>query len=235
MKKQYAITYDIGTTGVKTCIFELSESVNLLAGASEGYNLYVLADGGAEQEPDEWWDAICSTTAKVLEETNIDVSDVAGISFCSQMQGLVLVDKDGIPVRRAMSYMDQRAREQIKKGIAHGPKVAGANVFKLLRSLQITGAAALSVKDPVWKYKWVEENEPDLFSRAHKWLDVKECIICRMTGEFCMTQDSAFATLLYDIRKGKQGFSKDICRMLNVNYASVPKVSNSTDKACVLS
>lgn len=235
MKKQYAITYDIGTTGVKTCIFEISDSVTLLAGASQSYNLYVLPDGGAEQEPDEWWEAICSTTATVLEETNIDVSDVSGISFCSQMQGLVLVDKDGIPVRRAMSYMDQRAREQIKKGIAHGPKVAGANVFKLLRSLQITGAAALSVKDPVWKYKWVEENEPEIFSRVHKWLDVKEYIICRMTGEFCMTQDSAFATLLYDIRKGKQGFSKDICKMLGVNYSHMPKVIKSTDKAGSLS
>ena len=70
------------------------------------------------------------------------------------MQGLVLVDKDGKHVRRAFSYMDQRATEEIKKGIAYGPQVAGGNVFKLLPSLAITGAAALSVKDPVWKYKW---------------------------------------------------------------------------------
>ncbi|HOD02381.1 MAG TPA: FGGY-family carbohydrate kinase, partial [Clostridiales bacterium] len=235
MNKQYVISYDIGTTGVKTCIFNLGQNVELLAGASQGYNLFVLPDGGAEQDPDEWWDAICATTAKVLTESQINTCDISGISFCSQMQGLVLVDRDGLPVRRAMSYMDQRAREQMKKGIAHGLKVAGANVFKLLRSLQITGAAALSVKDPVWKYKWVEENEPEKFSRVHKWLDVKEYIICRMTGEFCMTQDSAFATLLYDIRKGKQGFSKDICKMLGVNYSHLPKVIKSTDKAGALS
>lgn len=48
------------------------------------------------------------------------------------MQGLVLVDKDGVPVHRAFSYMDQRAKKQIKEGIANGIQIAGANIFKLL-------------------------------------------------------------------------------------------------------
>ena len=39
-------------------------------------------------------------------------------------------------------------REELKKGIAHGVQIAGANVFKLLKSLKITGAVAASVKDP---------------------------------------------------------------------------------------
>ena len=91
---KYAITYDIGTTGVKTCIFELGESIKLVSAASEGYKLYVFPDGGAEQEPQEWWDAMCSTTKKVLDKCDVDVKDICGISFCSQMQGLVLVDKD---------------------------------------------------------------------------------------------------------------------------------------------
>ena len=65
-----------------------------------------------------------------------------------------------------MSYMDQRAREELKKGIAYGPQIAGANIPKLLKALKITGAVAASVKDPVWKYKWVEAHEPDAFNRA---------------------------------------------------------------------
>lgn len=37
----------------------------------------------------------------------------------------------------------------------------------------ITGAAPVSVKDPVWKYNWVKNNEPENFKRVYKWLDVK--------------------------------------------------------------
>lgn len=230
MDKKFAITYDIGTTGVKTCVFEISDTVKLLGGASEGYELYVFPDGGAEQNPDEWWSAMCNTTEIALEKSNVKAEDISGISFCSQMQGVVLVDKDGNHVRNAMSYMDQRAREELKKGIAHGPQIAGANIPKLLKSLQITGAVAASVKDPVWKYKWVEAHEPENFKKVHKWLDVKEYLICRMTGEFCMTPDSAFATMLYDIRKGKECWSKEMTDMLGVNFGHMPEIKDCAEK-----
>ncbi len=230
MAKKYVISYDIGTTGVKTCLFSIGDEINLISAAMEGYKLYILPDGGAEQDPDEWWQALCSTTKTVFEKCDIKPEQVEGISFCSQMQGLVLVDKEGKPVHRAFSYMDQRAKKQIKEGIANGIQVAGANVFKLIPSLIITGAAALSVKDPVWKYNWVKENEPENFKRVHKWLDVKDYLISRMTDRFTMTRDSAFGTLLYDIRKGHEGWSKTICKLLGVNPDHLAEIVESTEK-----
>ncbi|MDD7193243.1 MAG: FGGY-family carbohydrate kinase [Clostridiaceae bacterium] len=230
MSKKYVISYDIGTTGVKTCLFEIDSAITLISAAMEGYKLYIMPDGGAEQDPDEWWNAICSTTKTVFSKCDIKPEQIEGISFCSQMQGLVLVDKDGVPVHRAFSYMDQRAKKQLKEGIAYGFKIAGANITKLIPSLLITGAVALSVKDPVWKYQWVRENEPENFKRVYKWLDVKEYIISRMTDRFVMTRDSAFATLLYDIRKGHEGWSKKICKILNVNPDHLAEIVECTDK-----
>jgi len=98
-----------------------------------------------------------------------------------------------------------------------------------LRSIKITGAAALSVKDPVWKYKWVEKNEREKFQKVHKWLDVKEFLICQCTDKFVMTEDSAFATLLYDTRDDKKKFSKDICHMFGVKMDHLPKIVKGTD------
>lgn len=230
MEKKLIIAYDIGTTGVKTCLFEVGNTVELICSAMEGYSLITAADGSAEQIPDEWWEAICSTTGKVLKESDVDAGEISGISFCSQMQGLVLVDKDGKPVRNAFSYMDQRAGEELKAGMANGIQIAGANIFKLIPSLIITGAVSASVKDPVWKYKWTQNHEPDNFKRVYKWLDVKEYIICRMTGKFVMTHDSAFATMLYDIRDGHKCWSKKICDLLGVDMKHLPKIIKSTDK-----
>ena len=107
----YIIAYDIGTTGVKTCLFKFEKDIQLIAAASEEYNLYILSDGGAEQDADEWWGAMCNTTKKVFASCDIKPAEVKGISFCSQMQGLILVDKDGKEVRLPMSYMDQRSKE----------------------------------------------------------------------------------------------------------------------------
>lgn len=225
----YILAYDIGTTGVKTCLFEVTDTIKLLTSASRNYPLYILDDGGAEQDGDDWWKGMCESTKDIFDSCNIEPSQIAGISFCSQMQGLALVDENGTPVHRPMSYMDQRAKEEIKKGIANGLQVAGANVFKLLPSLQITGAVSSSVKDPVWKYKWVEAHEPENFKKAYKWLDVKDYLICRCTGKFTMTEDSAFGTLIYDNRPGHGEWSKKMCDMFGVNMDHLPEIIKSTD------
>ncbi len=234
LKSAKIMAYDIGTTGVKTCLFHIENGVELIVSAMEGYSLTVAPDGSAEQSPAEWWSAICNTTKQALAQARVDPKEVDGISFCSQMQGLVLVDKAGKPIRNAMSYMDQRAGEELKKGMANGVQIAGANIFKLIPSLMITGAVAASVKDPVWKYKWVEAHEPENFKRVFKWLDVKEYIICKMTDKCVMTQDSAFATLLYDIRDGHKCWSPKICKLLGVNTEHLPPIRKSTDQVGTL-
>ena len=226
----HVLAYDIGTTGVKTCLFEIDQTIRMVTSAECGYNLYILENGGAEQDADEWWSAMAQTTRKVLKTAELAPADIAGISFCSQMQGLVLVDENGVPVHRPMSYMDQRAEEEIRKGIANGIQIAGANIFKLIPSLRITGAVSSSVKDPIWKYKWIEAHEPENLARARHWLDIKEYIIARCTGRFVMTEDSAWSTLLYDCRKGREGWSEKLCSMFGIRMDLLPEVIKSTDR-----
>ena len=198
----YVLAYDIGTTGVKTCLFGIGERITLLSSAQEGYKLYLLPGGGAEQEPDAWWGAMCRTTRALFTKTDVAPQAVAGLSFCSQTQGLVLVDRAGKPVRRAMSYMDQRAGAELKKGLAHGPQV--------------------------WKYKWVQAHEPENFLRADKWLDVKDYLLLRCTGRAVMTEDSAYAALLYDTRKG--AWSGELCRIFGVDMAHLPPIIQASSQ-----
>lgn len=226
---KYFIAYDFGTTGVKSCLFRVDGGVALLQSAYAGYGLYVLPGGGAEQDADEWWNAMCATTQALFEKTDLPPERIDGISFCSQMQGFVPVDENGRAIRRPMSYMDQRARREMKACEGRGPTVSGVNVFMLLKSLAITSAASTSVKDPLWKYKWLQRNEPENYARLYKWLDVKEYLICRCTGEFVMTRDSAYATFLYDPRPGREGWSKPLCRMYGVEEKHLPRIAECAE------
>ncbi len=231
----YILAYDVGTTGIKTCLFRIDTGIQMIGYASASYDLYTLEGGGAEQHADEWWDALVSSTRELFAKDNgVSAEDVSAISFCSQMQGLVLVDETGVPVRNPMSYMDQRASEEMAAGIGSGFKIAGMNARKLLKSLRITGAVSASVKDPMWKYLWVKNNEPDNFARARWWLDVKEYFIGRMTGNFVMTRDSAFSTILYDTRNGKESWSRELCNMFGVDIEHLPPVIDVTDVAGTL-
>ncbi len=227
----YAIAYDVGTTGLKSCLFRIEEDrrITMLDGKSMNYDLYVLDNGGVEQDPDQWWNAMRTTTVQLLETNGLVKEDIKGISFCAQMQAVVLVDEQGKAVMNAMSYMDNRGQEQIDSLMHTGFRVADMNARKLLRSLRITRAVSGSVKDPVFKYRWVADNEPELFKRVYKWLDVKDYLVCRATGRFTMSRDSAFSTLLYDSRPGHECFSPAMCDMMKVDMSHLPEIVRSTD------
>ena len=102
----YIIIYDFGTSSVKTCLFQIDSQIYLTAGASAEYGLYISDNGGAEQDVEEWWAALCSTTRDVLKKSGIKPQEIEGMAFCSQMQGSVFVDENGSALRRPMNYLD---------------------------------------------------------------------------------------------------------------------------------
>ena len=82
----YIIIYDFGTSSVKTCLFQIDSQINLVAGATAGYGLYISDDGGAEQDTEEWWQAICQSTEALFHQTDVSPDQVSGLAFCAQMQ-----------------------------------------------------------------------------------------------------------------------------------------------------
>jgi xylulokinase len=99
----------------------------------------------------------------------------------------------------------------------------------------VTGGLAGTAKDPLWKYHWVRENEPEIFRRLHRWIDVKDYLVHRATGNFAMTYDSAHLTWVFDTRPGKLEWSRSMCSMFDVDMRHLPPVIRSTDVAGKLS
>ena len=227
----YIIIYDFGTSSVKTCLFNIDSQIHLIAGSTAEYGLYISDDGGAEQDTEEWWAALCVTTRDVLKKSNVKPEKIEGMAFCSQMQGTVLVDENGNALRRPMTYLDQKGYKEYKDCMGRGViKVSGCSLYKLLRNLRVNYAGSTSAKDPVWKYKWVEKNEPDVFKKIYKWLDIGDYLTSRCTGRIVRTADTAFATFLYDTRKGKEGWNKGLLKMYKVNPDHMPDIIDCTDQ-----
>lgn len=227
----YVITHDVGTTGNKSCIYRIDERIEMVDSCIVEYPLYSLPDGGVEQMAGDWWSAITHATRTIMKRSRLKASQVSGMAFCAQMQGSIFVDEKGEPLRNPMSYLDGRATEQIARYLYNGLiKIEGKwNALITLQSLWITGGLAATAKDPLWKYHWVKDHEPEVFRRACKWLDVKDYLIHRCTGCFGMTQDSANITFIYDTRPGKLGWSKSLCSRFDVDMNHLPPVVNSTD------
>jgi len=222
-----AIGYDVGTTGFKAAIYEVGDEIRLLASEVEHYPLHILPNGGAEQDAEDWWRAMCSTTRRLLLKTGTPKEEIAGISCCSQCCTLVMVDERGHPLRMAMSIMDTRAVPQYRREFQSGLCVAGYNAPKLLKFLQCTSAAPVSAKDTVYRYLWVKENEPELYGRTYKWLDTKEYLNFRATGRAVASRDDAYMTFLYDVHL--KDWNPELCRMIGIDPKHLPEICDSTD------
>lgn len=228
----YVIIYDFGTSSVKTCLFEIRTDICLVTSASAGYGLSISDDGGAEQDTEEWWAALCSTTHALFRQSEVKPEQIEGMAFCSQMQGTVFVDEQGAALRRPMNYLDQKGAKEYRDCMGRGLiKVSGCSLYKLVRNLIVNYAGSTSAKDPVWKYKWVEHNEPDVFRKIYKWLDIGDYLTSRCTGRIVRTADSAFATFLYDTRKGKEGWNQGLLKMYQVDPGHMPEIIDCTDLA----
>ena len=114
----YIIVYDFGTTSVKTCLFEIDAEIRLAASATDSYGLYTSEDGGAEQDPEEWWAALCKTTRELFTKSDVQPAQIEGMAVCGQMQGSVLVDEEGNALRRPMNYLDKRGVKEHKECMA---------------------------------------------------------------------------------------------------------------------
>ena len=83
----HVIAYDVGTTGAKACLYAIGKEAKLVAGASADIPLSLLPNGGVEQDPVDWWKAVCADTRKLLADSGLSRDGIKGIAFCCQMQG----------------------------------------------------------------------------------------------------------------------------------------------------
>ncbi len=231
----YLVSVDLGTTALKACVYEVGDSLVLKGSASRKLSLDSGSDGKAEQRPEEWWEALASAMPELLRSSGVGAESIRGLTFCAQMQCLVLVDAEGRTLRPALSYLDSRATSRRHALTAGGPRIAGIGLGLILPWMDIAGGVAASAKDPLWKYLRVMDEEPEVFSRVHKWLDAKDYLVARCSGRFAMSRDSAFATFLADTRGGGVAWSPRLVRRFGVEPGHLPDILAPSDVAGLLS
>jgi len=215
MSLKYILAHDLGTTGNKATLY--SSNGKLIASVFHPYETQYPQVNRAEQDPRDWWWAVCVSTRRLLSSAKISRQDIAGVSFSGQMMGCLPVDKEGNPLRSSIIWADQRATKQvadIKKAIGED------EVY------QITGHR-ISPTYSAAKIMWVRDNERDIFDRTYKFLHAKDYIIYKLTGKFATDYSDASGMNLFDIKK-KQ-WSEKILNVTRIPLKKLPSLHTSID------
>ena len=210
MKKQYLLGIDIGTSAVKVALFEASGGNRPVGVTSAEYPTFYPAPGFVEQEPDDWWAAICRSTRLLLTTTQIPASEIAGIGIDGQSWAAVAVDHAGEVLCPTPIWMDTRSADicaELTKQLGNERIRAHA-----LCDLQ----AGFTFPKIVWNKRYL----PDVYQKAAAILQSNAFAIFRLTGKLSQDLSQSGCMLCIDLKKGV--WELDLCREAGVRAELLP-------------
>ncbi|TVQ39699.1 MAG: xylulokinase [Spirochaetaceae bacterium] len=218
---RYLLAHDLGTSGNKAVLYSLDG--RRVAAHEHAYDTSYPRPGYAEQDPEQWWTAVCESTRQLLAGAEVGSAEVAAVSFSAQMMGCLPVDRSGIALRPAIIWADMRSGRQAE---------LLEQALGMQQVYRITGHRISSSYSGT-KLRWVQDNQPDLYKRTFKTLQTKDFIIQRLTGEFVTDYSDACGTNLFDIEARK--WSPAIAAALGIDMSMLPDAFPSTHRAGTVS
>ncbi len=180
---------DMGTSSVKVGLFDLQGTP--IAFADETYPLYTPKSGWAEQTVEDWWDAICKATHRVIDKSGVSPSTIIGMSVDTTCCTVMIADKDMNILRPAIMWMDVRASKQAKEITATGDPM-----------LKINGYGNVSAESMPAKALWIKQNEPELYKKAAYVFECVDWLMHKLTGELTASIDTTAPRWYYDRPNG---------------------------------
>ncbi len=204
------LAYDLGTTGNKATVFDATGAT--IASVVSAYPTYYPRPGWAEQSADDWWRSTRDATSELLGK-GIDPADIAVIGFSGHMMGCLPVDGSGTPLHNSLIHADGRSEaacEMLKK------RLGDEELYR------ITGNRIAPQYTPP-KIAWLRSELPELFERTALFLQAKDYLAFRLTGELGVTDYSdASLSGLMDINR--KVWSADVLDAVGITESRLPQV-----------
>ncbi len=193
------LAIDHGTSSMKVALIRVDGQV--LGWECEPTRLYLTPDGGAEQSPDEWWDAFLQASRRLLTRFPDIVPQVCAVCASTQGEGTIPVDRDGRALMNCILWMDMRGASNLHRQFHGLINLNQVSLFKTLRWVNRTGGLpSLTGKDPAAHMLYIRDRFPDIYARTYKFLNVLDYLNLRLTGRFCATFDSILTSWVTDNR-----------------------------------
>lgn len=174
---------DFGTTSVKAVLFD--ENLNQLAQNNEDYSLKTKGDI-VELCPEKYWELLLNALKAISDKESIDC-----LAIDTQCETFILTDENGVPVRDAIVWLDNRATEEAKIIEEH---------FGRKKVYEITGQPEITATWPACKLLWVKRNEPEIWAKTKRVFLLEDYLLYKLTGEFVTEKTLQSSTIYFDIK-----------------------------------
>ncbi|MEM0117383.1 MAG: FGGY-family carbohydrate kinase [Conexivisphaerales archaeon] len=222
------IGVDLGTSSCKVVLTDRSGKI--VAYHKTSYGVSIGEGGKAEQSPTIWFDAVKKGISMVARAASGSYS-VKAIGLTGQWSGTVPVGDDGRELADAIIWMDTRGRKYVRELTSGFPSLSGYRVDKLYKWLRKTaGAPAHSGKDSLAHILFIKNEFPQLYESTYKFLEPKDYIAMKLTGEFKASWDNIALLWLTDNRNPNRiKYDDELIRMAKVDRDKLPELVSPLD------
>ncbi|MBK8046371.1 MAG: FGGY-family carbohydrate kinase [Anaerolineales bacterium] len=217
----YVLAIDLGSGGPKVGLVD--DNGVVVASAVERCAIHLLPDGGAEQDPHEWWAAVRQATKRVVAAAGVPPTAITAVSCTSQWAVVVPVDANGEPVMNAIHWLDTRGGPYNRK-IAQGfPSIQGYGAYKLYRWITKVGLPpTLSGVDSLGHMLYIKNERPEIYRKTDKFLEPMDYLNLRLTGKCAASQITALPFLMTDNRRATTEYDPWLVQVSGVDPAKLP-------------
>ena len=228
-KEKYILSIDMGTSGPKSAL--VSTRGEVLDFEFEPVELILLPNVGAEQRPEDWWNAILKTSKKVLGKGLVPVDDIVAVCCSSQWSGTVAIDQNGDHLMNAVIWMDSRGSRYIEEITDGLIKIEGYEIRKMIKWLKLTGGApGHSGKDPVGHILYIKNKLPEIYKKTFKFLEPKDYINLRLTGQIASGFDCITLHWVTDNRDiNNIVYDDSLIKLSTIDKDKFPELKHATD------
>ena len=212
----YYLGLDMGTTGVKAAVFDAFG--NMPGTGLEEYTLETPAPDIVELDAEVYWTAAKNAIAQAVNKSGIAPEKIRSLAVTGQVETLIMTDNNGVPLRKAIVWLDNRAKEEAEY---LEKRFGKEHLFRL------SGQTDMLPCWPAPKILWYRKNEPQLFERTAKYLMVEDFITYRLTGRFVTGSGLLPSSLYYDIRSGR--YDADMLAEIGITESQLPELKHTGD------
>lgn len=189
MASECVLAIDLGTSGPKVAL--VAADGTTVAWSSRTVSTRFLADGGAEQDPHEMWDAIVAATRTTLAAAS-PVPSIVALAVTSQYMSVIPVASDGTPTGPCVMWMDTRGAE-------HNRSLLTEESFALF--VERHGLIPLPTgNDDIGHIHVLRTLHPEAYDAAVAFVEPMDYVNARLTGRVGATQSTAFGQMVCDNR-----------------------------------
>lgn len=209
------LAIDQGTSGCKMTIFDVDGQV--VADTTKSYETFYPEDSFVEQNCDTWWEVIVEGIKEMIDEKNINPTNIKGIGVDGISWACIPINKAGKVLYPTMIWLDRRAKEEAKWMI----ETAGEEELIALSGNPVDACYITP------KMLWLKNHHPDVFNSTYKFLQSNAFIVYRLTGEISQDYSQGYGFHFFDMAKGE--YNAEMAEKLGLSLDLVAPIMNCHD------